>query len=73
MLHLHGMGFSTNIGLKKLIIIIISVYIMQTKLLSVRMVEMKKFVSYLLVYLLVILALILPVAMVTVIYIEQWT
>ena len=66
------MGFSTNIGLKIIIIIIIiSVYIMQTKLLSVRMVEMKKFVSYLLVYLLVILALILPVAMVTVIYIEQ--
>ena len=44
---------------------------MQTKLLSLRMLEMKKFVSYLLVYLLVILALILPVAMVTVIYIEQ--
>ena len=60
------MGFSTNIGLKIIIIIIISVYIMQTKLLSVRMVEMKKFVRYLLVYLLVILALILPVVMVIV-------
>ena len=39
---------------------------MQTKLLSVRMVEMKKYVSYLLVYLLMILAFMLSVAIVTV-------